>query len=280
MLRQNLILMTVLCFGALAGHYLPRGDSPSTGSRNADAPPDKPALARPYHDSADATLARLQRRVAQTEQEYQWLAERVAMLEGLIEQSEVYLHSGSVTPVTATNGDTAPDEPAQSVRSSVATLIATGIPAEQAATIQARLDAYDLRQLYLQDRARREGWFRSARYRKEQLEARNAYKALRPEIGDDAYDRMLYALGHANRVVVRDTMRNSSAEQYGLQTNDRIIEYDGQRVFTAEGLNDLVTRSGAGTLVLVRVQRSEQQLDLYLPRGPIGIRLASNREQP
>jgi S1-C subfamily serine protease len=104
---------------------------------------------------------------------------------------------------------------------------------------------------------------------------------LRSEIGDDAYDRMLYALGQSNRVVVRDIMQNSSAEQYGLQANDRVYEYDGQRVFTGQELNDLVTKGGdAGSLVLVRVQRDEQQLDFYLPRGPIGIRLASSRELP
>jgi len=104
---------------------------------------------------------------------------------------------------------------------------------------------------------------------------------LRSEIGDNAYDRMLYALGQGNRVVVRDIMQNSSAEQYGLQANDRVYEYDGQRVFTGQELNDLVTQGGdAGTLVLVRVQRDEQQLDFYLPRGPIGIRLASSRELP
>jgi len=135
--------------------------------------------------------------------------------------------------------------------------------------------------LYLKDRASREGWLNTSRYRKEQREATNAYRELRAEIGDAAYDRMLYALGQANRVVVRDIMQNSSAEQYGLQANDRVYEYDGQRVFTSQELNDLVTRGGdAGALVLVRVQRDEQQLDIYLPRGPIGIRLAPSRELP
>ena len=63
-----------------------------------------------------------------------------------------------------------------------------------------------------------------------------------PEIGDDAYDRMLYAHGRVNRVAVRDIMQNSSAGQYGLQANDRVYEYDGQRVFTGQELNDLVTQ--------------------------------------
>jgi len=44
-------------------------------------------------------------------------------------------------------------------------------------------------------------------------------------------------------------------------------------VFTIQELNELVTQEGdAGTLVLVRMQLDRQQLDFYLPRGPIGIR--------
>jgi len=114
--------------------------------------------------------------------------------------------------------------------------------AEQAPLIQSRLDEYDLKQLYIKDRASREGWLNTARYRKEQRQAQTEYQELRPEIGDDAYDRMLYALGRVNRVAVRDIMQNSTAEQYDLRTNDRIIEYDGQRVFTGQELNDLVTQ--------------------------------------
>jgi S1-C subfamily serine protease len=81
-------------------------------------------------------------------------------------------------------------------------------------------------------------------------------------------------------VVVRDIIQNSTAEQYGLQANDRIIMYDGQRVFTGQELNNLVSQGTAGVPVLVRVQRDDQQLDFYLPRGPVGIRLASSRELP
>ena len=92
---------------------------------------------------------------------------------------------------------------------------------------------------------------------------------------------MLYALGQANRIVVRDIMQNSSADQYGLQANDRVLEYDGQRVFNTQELNNLVTQGGdSGALVLMRVQRNEELIDFYIPRGPIGIRLASSRELP
>jgi hypothetical protein len=274
--RQSLLLIAVLCLGILAGYYLLHGAAPDPGGPSADAPPG----ARRYKDNPDDTLARLRQRLAQAEQERVWLAERVAALEAVVGNLGMYPDTGAGAQETETNEETEPTAPAQTFRTSVEALIATGIPAEQAALIQARLDEYDLKQLYLKDRAGREGWLKTARYNKELRQARNAYRELRAEIGDDAYDRMLYALGRVNRVAVRDVMQNSTAEQYGLRANDRIIEYDSQRVFTSQELNALVTQGAVGTLVLVRVQRDEQQLDFYLPSGPIGIRLAPSRELP
>jgi hypothetical protein len=272
MLRQNHLLIAVLCLGVFAGYYLLSVVPSEPGSPNTDAPLGTPEFARRYKDNADDTLTQLQLRVEQAEQERVWLAERIAALEAVTGKPKTY-----PDPVTKTSESTAP---AQTFRTSVEALIATGIPTEQAAFIQAHLDEYALKQLYMQDRASREGWLKTARYRKEQREAQNAYQELRPEIGDDVYDRMLYALGRTNRVVVRDIMQNSTAEQYDLRANDRIIEYDGQRVFTSQELNTLVTQGADGAPVLLRVQRDEQQLDFYLPHGPIGIRLASSREQP
>jgi hypothetical protein len=278
--RQSLLLIAVLCLGILAGYYLLRGVAPDPGGTNADAPPGTPEVTRRYKDNPDDTLARLQQRLTQAEQERVWLAERVATLEAVIGNLGTYPDTGTGTPATETNEETEPAATVQTFRTSVEALIATGVPAEQAALIQARLDEYDLEQLYMKDRASREGWLKTPRYNKELRQAQDAYRELRAEIGDDAYDRMLYALGRANRVVVRDIMQNSTAEQYGLRANDRIIEYDGQRVFTSQELNALVTQGTGDALVMVRVQRDEQQLDFYLQRGPIGIRLAPSRELP
>jgi hypothetical protein len=278
--RQSLLLIAVLCLGILAGYYLLRGAAPDPGGPNANAPSETPEVARRYKDNPDDALARMQQRLAQAEQEQVWLAERVVALEAVIGKLGTYPDIGSGAPAKETNEETEPASPAQTFRTSIEALIATGIPAEQAALIQARLDEYDLKQLYIKDSASREGWLKTARYNKELRQAQNAYRELRTEIGDDAYDRMLYALGRVNRVAVRDIMQSSTAEQYGLRTNDRIIEYDGQRVFTSQELNTLVTQGATGALVLVRVQRDEQQLDFYLPSGPIGIRLAPSRELP
>lgn len=278
--RQSLLLVAVLCLGILAGYYLLRSAAPEPGGPKGDTPTGMPEVARQYKDNRDDALARLQQRLAQVEQERVWLTDRVAALEAVIGDFDAYLDAGTGALPTETNDKTEPAAPAQTFRASVEDLIATGIPAEQAAFIQSRLDEYDLKRLYLKDRASREGWLKTPRYRKEQQQANNAYRELRAEIGDDAYDRMLYALGRVNRVAVRDIMQNSAAEQYDLRANDRIIEYDSQRVFTSQELNELVTSGTAGTLVLLRVQRNDQQLDLYIPRGPIGIRLEHSRELP
>ena len=273
-MQAKILLIVVLCLGIIAGYYLLRGE-------NANAPSGTPEIAHQHKENPNDTITRLQQRLAQAEQEQLWLAERVSVLEAVIGKPGTFPDIGAGIPETETIEESEHPAPVQTFRASVEALIATGIPTEQAALIQSRLDEYDLKQLYIKDRASREGWLNTARYRKEQRQAQTEYRELRSEIGDDAYDRMLYALGQGNRVVVRDIMQNSSAEQYGLQANDRLYEYDGQRVFTGQELNDLVTQGGdAGALVLVRVQRDEQQLDLYLPRGPIGIRLASSRELP
>lgn len=280
--RQSLLLLVMLCIGIFAGYYFLRGTVPGQGGPNADSPSGTPEIARRYEDNLDDTIARLQQRLVQAEQVQLSLTERVAALEVMAGKPEIYPVTGTATPATETetNEVTESTAPPQTFSTSIEALIETGIPEEQAARIQASLDEYDLKLLYMQDRASRENWLNTARYRKEQREVQNAYQELRPEIGDDAYDRMLYALGRTNRVVVRDIMQNSTAEQYDLRANDRIIEYNGQRVFTSQELNTLVTQGTAGAQVLLRVQRDEQQLELYLPQGPIGIRLATSREQP
>ena len=278
-MRAKILLIVASCMVILAGYYLSRGAGLDQRGPVANEPSGTPEIAHQHTDNRNDTITRLQQRLAQNEQEQLLLVERVSVLEAVVGKLGTFSGIGTREPETIEESEQT--APLQTFRTSIEALTTAGLSTEQAALIQSRLDEYDLKQLYLKDRASREGWLNTARYRKEQRQARNAYRELRSEIGDDAYDRMLYALGQSNRVVVRDIMQNSSAEQYGLQANDRVYEYDGQRVFTGQELNDLVTKGGdAGSLVLVRVQRDEQQLDFYLPRGPIGIRLASSRELP
>jgi hypothetical protein len=280
MLRYYLILAAVLGAGILIGRTLlpdqtPEQLVPDTG-HSASGPPVTPPL--PLRGEPE-TLAALQQQLQQAREGREQLAAQLETLQMRLDELENGYAGASVIPTGADDPDTAP-QPAAGTRTSVQSLIDAGIDPEQAAWIQGRLDEIDLQQLYLRDRATREGWMNKPRYHKERREYLNAVTDLRSDIGDDAYDRMLYTLGRANRVVIRETMLNSPAEQYGLQAGDRIIEYDGQRIFASNELNTLTSEGDGGTMTLVRVERDGEIQDLYLPRGPLGIRMSSARVLP
>ena len=95
---------------------------------------------------------------------------------------------------------------------------------------------------------------------------------LREELGDDLYDRYLYATGRSNRVTVSGVVSTSPAEQAGLKRGDMILSYDGERVF---GMNDIIRLSHQGEMggsVSLEVQKADGRREtLYLPRGPLGM---------
>jgi hypothetical protein len=278
--RYYFILVAVLATGILIGYaVLPRHGPEQAMPVTGDTPSLPAVPYSPLRPGEPETFAALQQQLHQTREAQERLALQLETLQLRVEG----LESGQeVAAMTADRADSRKSAPVAGteLRTSVQSLIDAGIPAEQAARIQGRLDEIDLQQLYLRDRATREGWLDKPRYHKERRRHLDAVTELRSDIGDDAYDRMLYTLGRANRVVIRDVMVNSSAEQYGLQSGDRIIEYDGQRVFSGNELNTLVTQGNAGTMTLVQVQRDGEIHDIYLPRGPLGIRMGSARILP
>ena len=280
MLRYYLILAALLGAGILAGLILLRDPAPEQPAPDTGHSAPRPTAAlSPFRPGNPEVLAALQQQLQQERQAREQLAAQVETLQQRLEEFESS-YGSEVASITDTREPQPAHEPSAEVRTSVQSLIDAGIEAEQAAWIQARLDEIDLQQLYLKDRATREGWLNKPRYHRERRQHLNAVTGLREEIGDDAYDRMLYTLGRANRVVIRDTMLNSPAEQYGLQAGDRIIEYNGQRVFATNELNTLTSGGDGSSMILLRVQRDDAYHDIYLPRGPLGIRMSTARELP
>lgn len=99
----------------------------------------------------------------------------------------------------------------------------------------------------------------------------NINQQLRAELGDADYERYLEATGRPIRVGVGSVLASSAAEQAGMLPGDEIVTYGGQRVFDAQDLNRLQLEGQAGEPVLVDVVRDGQQVQLVLPRGPLGI---------
>jgi len=281
MLRNYLFVAGLLGIGILIGYFLMPGPGQQQTRVNEGgylAPPaSNPSAATQVIDAE--SLAALQHQLQQANQAREQLESRLEALQVRVDEIENARVTETVI-TTATASRNPQTETAPVVRSSVQALIDAGINEEQAIWIQERLDEIELQKLYLHDRASREGWLNKPRYNKERREYQNAVAELRGEVGDDAYDRLLYSLGRANRVVIRDILQNSPAAQYGLLGSDQIIEYDGQRIFGSNELSSLVTQGDAGVMTLLRVKRDGAMHDIYLPRGPLGIRMSSARVAP
>ncbi|MEL7451445.1 MAG: PDZ domain-containing protein [Pseudomonadota bacterium] len=159
-------------------------------------------------------------------------------------------------------------------------LIEAGFSAFDAAELKAKVDQIEMDRLYLQDTARREGWTGKERYREEMLAINQRSSAFREELGDDGYDKYLFALGRPNRVVVQSVLDQSPAEVAGIRPGDYIMSYDGSRLFRQGEIRQLTATGQAGATVPVDIVRDGRVMQVYIPRGPLGIRMSSATVQP
>lgn len=94
---------------------------------------------------------------------------------------------------------------------------------------------------------------------------------LRAELGDADFERYLEAIGRPTAVDVIEVLGRSAAEQAGMQSGDRIVSYDGHRVFDVRELIQIPLEGEPGAPVIVDIVRDGQPMQLVLPRGPLGI---------
>ncbi len=108
-------------------------------------------------------------------------------------------------------------------------------------------------------------------------EIRDRYRA---ELGDEAYDLVLYAGGEDNRVVVLWVVDASPAQAVGLQTGDILLSYAGERLFAKADLVRAVEAGGAGGTVPLVVLREGREHDLSVPAGRLGLRVNDTKGEP
>lgn len=96
-------------------------------------------------------------------------------------------------------------------------------------------------------------------------------KTLHEVLGDDEYAQYLSALGRPTSISVRNVLPSSPAQQAGLEPGDQVVGYAGQRVFDTGELNRLTLAGTPGQQVEVDVIRDGAPMQLYVPRGPLGI---------
>lgn len=152
-------------------------------------------------------------------------------------------------------------------------LIDAGVLPADAEEIVWRQSTLAMEQLELQDRATREGWYRSERYYEAARELGQQALNLRAEVGAQAYDRYLFQTGQPNRVKINSIIAGSSAEQTGLMPGDVIESYAGEPVFDADELRNATAQGSREEVVPLVIRRGEQVFETELVRGPIGVRI-------
>jgi hypothetical protein len=218
-------------------------------------------------------------RIRTLEQQLRILNDRIDQLEQLIddELSEAK-EPGSIAILKPSTVDT----PVSSLSPAMTTenLVKAGLNEELAADIVRRRNEMDMKILELRDRASRDGYLDTERYARELNELREQDISLRDEIGDEYYDRYLFSSGQGNRVKVASVMMGSPAEMSGMKDGDLILNYDNRRMFNWNELQQATSRGERGEYVNVAVLRNGQLVNLWIPRGPLGIRLSSARVKP
>lgn len=159
-------------------------------------------------------------------------------------------------------------------------LLRSGVSAEAADDIVWRRAQVSLDRLELRDEAVREGWLNTARYREEMRKINEQRVSVRDEVGVDAFDRYLFETGQDNRVLVDSIIPGSSGEESGMLPGDVIETYGDQPVFNFRDLRGATSDGERGELVPVTVRRGRGRVELWLPRGPIGIGLNATRVDP
>jgi membrane-associated protease RseP (regulator of RpoE activity) len=168
-------------------------------------------------------------------------------------------------------------QPAGQLELDEALLARIGLNESEVYDLRDRWDRAQLARLELNDLAAREGWLFRPRHRRE-LQALD--EALRQELGEADYDRMLYATDQNNRVVVKSVIGGSAAATAGLREGDYVLSYDSERTFKPGDVRRGTTAGVKGEPVRVIVERSGDRLSFVVPRGPLGVRMAAEQGPP
>jgi len=200
------------------------------------------------------------------------LLERIIAAESRIEELEIALADAQIQ-ITETQTGAFPDDQQEQVD-----LVGAGFEPAAVEQIKSIRNDLQLQRLELRDRATREGWVGTDRYREERRELRGGAK-LRETLGDDEYDKLLLAEGRNNRVRVDSIIENSAADLAGLETGDIVIRYADKRVFSFRGLQRSTTEGDRDQPVAIQVQRNGELIDFVIPRGPMGVTLSGIADQ-
>ncbi len=282
-----LLGLALATFGRSAPAPEPEGKrSPPAASGTVSSrrePPASPSATAPPLAASDAlqsVLDRLARQLDAASADRQELQEELGRVKETLHDLEQRLDA--LTEVAkAEPAESEPSPPARRSRQNDAeALIAAGFDPDEADYLANRWGQQQMDLLYLRDQAIREGWLDTPRYDQAAQGLRSGSDSIREELGPEAYDRFLFATGRNNRVVLNSIIDSSPAQAIGLQPGDKVLSYDGNRIFSFNDLRTATSTGEPGAPVLIEIDRNGDRLELEIARGPIGVTLGGRRDEP
>ncbi len=282
-MKQTLIFATSLLFvGLLLFYMMSNNSSPLTlniGQAKHDS--QKP---REFTE-LDEKITELSTRIEHEITERKKLEQQIKALKiALIEKES---NSDNTATVIISDNETIPSIPARLTDrntspgiSSDEALTLLGLTDTDIEQIKQRVADDEMKLIRLRNQAMREEWYGSKRWFEESAEIDEDVNIYREELGDDKYDRYLFQTGQRNRVVIQSIIPGSPGNEHELKEGDIILNYADNRIFR---WNDLTSATSTGTpeeIVKMEILRDTEVLEIYIPRGPIGIRLTGTLINP
>ncbi len=242
-------------------------------------PPKSPFVVTEEQPTA-SELAVLSQSTESKNPEQALLLQRIELAEARIEELETSLAEVQFQQIHSTNSvlpevqaDAQTDLQPNVQQDSQANLLSAGFEPAIVEEIQSIRNDTQLQRLDLRDRATREGWLGTDRFREERRELRSGSR-LRETLGDEGFDKFLLAEGRDNRVRIESVIENSAADLAGIGVGDIVMRYADERIFSFRDLQQSTTEGERDQPVNIRISRGGEMLDFVIPRGPMGVTLS------